>query len=186
VSSLLRVRSRVLRCTRFVVDTHLGGLAKYLRMAGFDTLYPRPCTDSELAALASREGRVLLTRDRDLLKHRVVTHGCYVRAKKTRDQLKEVVSRLDLVNVMSPLSRCLRCNERICELAPESAASRLPRGITEVHARFWHCAQCSRVYWRGSHFRHMQRLLNEIVPLDQERRPTSVALARTAGEHRSS
>ena len=176
VSSLLRVRDRVLRRSRFVVDAHLGGLAKYLRLAGFDTLFPRQCSDSELAKLASREGRVLLSRDRDLLKRRIVTHGCYVRAQKPRNQLREVLSRLDLANAMAPFSRCLRCNAKIEELASNSAASPLARALSENHTRFWQCPQCSRVYWRGSHFRHMQRLLNEIIPLNGRAQP--------AGDHR--
>ena len=80
VTPLLRLRERPLRHLRFVADAHLGGLARLLRMAGFDTLYDNAFQDEQIAAIASSEERVLLTRDRELLKRRSVTHGCYPRA----------------------------------------------------------------------------------------------------------
>ena len=168
MSSLLRVRSRVLRRTRFLADAHLGGLAKHLRLLGFDTLYFRQCDDSDLAELSSRDERVLLTRDRDLLKRRLVTHGCYVRAKKVRDQLAEVLSRLDLFNAIAPFSRCLKCNEPIREIAPEHAKRQLPPHVATKYQQFWHCARCTRVYWQGPHFTRMQQLVEEIVLCHQE------------------
>ena len=104
VTSLLRVRTAPLRVTRFVADAHMGGLAKLLRMAGFDTLYDNGFSDNEIAAIAGREARIVLSRDRDLLKRREITHGCYVRALKPWQQLREIFDRLDLVGVARPFT----------------------------------------------------------------------------------
>jgi hypothetical protein len=110
IAPLLRVRRRPLRVSRFIADAHLGGLAHLLRMAGFDTLYRNDYTDREIAQIAAREGRIVLTRDRDLLKYRNITHGCYLHAIKPAQQFRELVQRLDLARSMRPCSRCLRCN----------------------------------------------------------------------------
>lgn len=107
VSPLLRVRDTPLRITRFVADAHLGGLARLLRMAGFDTLYDNNFGDSEIAAIAAQQGRIVLTRDRDLLKRRSITHGCYLHAQKPAQQLRELFERLDLARSVRPFSLCL-------------------------------------------------------------------------------
>ena len=93
---LLRVRERPLRVMRFVADAHLGGLARLLRMIGFDTLHDNHYVDDEIERISRAEGRIVLTRDRDLLKRRGITHGCYVHAVRSAQQLSEIVDRLDL------------------------------------------------------------------------------------------
>ena len=104
VTPLLRVRDRPLRETRFVADAHLGGLARMLRMLGFDTLYDHHFQDDDIVATAERDGRIVLTRDRELLKRRAVTHGCYVHALKSEQQLRESVERLDLARSARPFT----------------------------------------------------------------------------------
>ena len=96
IQPLLRVREAPLRELRFVADAHLGGLARLLRMLGFDTLYSNAITDEEIRDLAQADGRIVLTRDRDLLKRREITHGCFVRSLKPSQQLREIVQRLQL------------------------------------------------------------------------------------------
>ncbi|HWJ94723.1 MAG TPA: Mut7-C RNAse domain-containing protein, partial [Telluria sp.] len=98
ITPLLRVREQPLRRLRFVADAHLGALARLLRMAGFDTVYDNNIHDDEVAALAVDEGRVVLTRDRELLKRRTITHGCYIHALKPAQQMGELFERLDLVS----------------------------------------------------------------------------------------
>ncbi len=110
VTPLLRVRAAPLRATRFVADAHLGGLAHLLRMMGFDTLYDNGYRDDAVVEIAARDARIVLTRDRELLKRRDVTHGCYVRALRPADQLREIFSRLDLAGSARPFTRCLACN----------------------------------------------------------------------------
>jgi hypothetical protein len=110
VTPLLRLRDHPLRVTRFVADVHLGGLAHLLRMTGFDTLFDTKFEDSAIAAVASRDHRIVLTRDCELLKHPEITHGCFVHARKPPLQLREVFERLDLARSVRPFTLCVHCN----------------------------------------------------------------------------
>ena len=116
VAPMLRLREWPLPVIRFVADSHLGGLARLLRMAGFDTLYRNDFGDSEIAGIASRDRRVVLTRDRDLLKQRGISHGCYVHALKPARQFGEIVARLDLGRSFRPFALCLECNAPVREV----------------------------------------------------------------------
>lgn len=159
----LLVRPAVLRDLTFVVDVHLGKLAAYLRMLGFDALYENSLADSGLARISSEQRRVLLTRDRGLLKHSMVTHGYWLRETESRRQLAEVVARFDLARSMRPFSRCMACNGPLEEVAKEQVRGRLPRRTAELHNRFQQCRQCARVYWAGSHRRRMQNWIGELT-----------------------
>lgn len=163
VSPLLRVRERPLRTLRFVADAHLGGLARLLRMAGFDTLYDNHFDDSEIVALAVRDGRIILTRDRELLKRREVNHGCYVRALKSTQQLREIVARLDLAGSMRPFTLCLHCNAPLRTIAKELVLQQLPPSVRLLQQRFSTCDLCHRVFWEGSHWQRMRAQLRETV-----------------------
>ncbi|MFN3749954.1 MAG: Mut7-C RNAse domain-containing protein [Thiobacillus sp.] len=163
VTPLLRVRDYPSRETRFVADAHLGGLAHLLRMLGFDTRYDNHFHDDDIIALCERDGRIVLTRDRELLKRRAVTHGCYVHALKSENQLREVVSRFDLARSAKPFTRCLHCNVPLRPVDKASVLDRLPPKVRELYARFSTCDACGRVYWEGSHFRNMQRLLDSVL-----------------------
>jgi uncharacterized protein with PIN domain len=159
ISSLLRVRERPLRDMRFIADAHLGGLARLLGMSGFDTLYDNGFADDEIAAIGAREGRIVLTRDRDLLKRRNVSHGCYVRATKPEQQLREMFARLDLAGAMRPLRLCLNCNAPLRALAKEAVGERAPAAVIDRHDRFSTCDVCGGVFWEGSHWKRMCALL---------------------------
>ena len=164
VSPLLHVRERPLRTTRFVADAHLGGLARLLRMAGFDTLYDNHYQDGEIVTIAARDGRIVLTRDRELLKRRDVTHGCYVHTLKAAQQLREIADRLDLARSTRPFTLCLHCNAPLRAVAKELVQHDLPPSVRELHTRFSTCEVCRRVFWEGSHWRHMRALLDDAMP----------------------
>src|SRR5438552_4408961 len=102
VTRVLKVRAKPLRRSRFIADAQLGGLAKYLRMLGFDTLYENGYTDAQIARISADEQRIVLTRDRALLMHKLISHGCYVRGTRPRQQLQEIVSRLDFIAPSNP------------------------------------------------------------------------------------
>lgn len=160
VGPLLRVREQPLPASiRFVADAHLGGLARLLRMAGFDTSYRNDFQDRELVDLAVRETRIVLTRDRDLLKHRAVTHGCYLHALEPLQQFAEIIARLGLKGAIRPFAICLICNSPLHAIARHEVIERLPPSVRARHERFTHCDVCGRVYWEGSHWQHMRRLL---------------------------
>jgi uncharacterized protein with PIN domain len=170
VMPLLRVREAPLRSTRFVADAHLGGLARLMRMMGLDTLFDNRFADPEVERLAADEARIVLTRDRELLKRRRITHGCYVHALRPREQLREVFERLHLERAARPFSRCIRCNAPLAPADPVLLAGQLPADVRERHRRFSRCEGCGRVYWEGSHWRRMRELVDRMAPaLAQER-----------------
>ncbi len=164
ITPLLRVRAQPLRVSRFVADAHLGGLARLLRMTGFDTLYDNHYDDGEIAAIAAAEGRIVLTRDRDLLKRRGISHGCYMRATKPEAQLHEIFDRLDLARSARPFTLCLHCNAPLRAIGKASAAPHLPPAVRERHERFTICLRCRRVFWEGSHWRHMSEIVARLMP----------------------
>jgi uncharacterized protein with PIN domain/molybdopterin converting factor small subunit len=163
ITPLLRIRDHPLRVMRFVADAHLGGLASLLRMAGFDTLYDNGFQDDEIADIAAREGRIVLTRDRDLLKRRLITHGCYVRALKPMQQFREIFDRLELARGAQPFTLCLHCNAPLHAIDKALVLDRLPPRVRERHVRFSTCDVCRRVFWEGSHWRRMRALLDEVA-----------------------
>jgi uncharacterized protein len=166
VTPLLRVREHPLRETRFVADAHLGGLAHMLRMMGFDTLYDNHFHDDDIVAIAEQDGRIVLTRDRELLKRRAVTHGCYVHALKSEQQLREIVKRLDLTGSARPFTLCLHCNTPLHPVDKPSVFDRLPPKVQASYERFSTCDTCGRVFWEGSHWRNMRRVLDDLLPAD--------------------
>jgi uncharacterized protein with PIN domain len=163
ISPLLRLRPRPLRETRFILDVHLGRLAVYLRMLGFDTLYRNNYADEELAHISSSQGRILLTRDRGLLKRSVVTHGYCIRSTNPQQQLLEVLRRFDLFGSLAPFSRCLHCNGHLQAVNKEAISDRLPPKTKQYYAEFRRCENCDRIYWRGSHYRRMQQFIETVL-----------------------
>ena len=159
IAAVSRVRPRPLRVTRFVLDVHLGRLARLLRLAGFDTLYANDRDDAELARTSRRDGRILLTRDRGLLMRAEVSHGYCVRSPSPPEQLREVLARFELAGNMKPFSLCLVCNQRLERLPRRRARARVPEKVARSYRRFRTCPRCGRVYWRGSHWESMRRLL---------------------------
>lgn len=147
---------------RFVVDGHLGTLARYLRLLGFDTLYHASWPDGVLAELSAGEGRILITKDRGLLKRRRVTRGMLVRSADPRVQVVEVVDHLDLAGHLQPFTRCLVCNCLLVPIGKEQLADRLDPGILARFDRFWWCPRCGRPYWEGSHHRHLQGVVAQV------------------------
>jgi uncharacterized protein len=147
----------------FVADAHLGGLARFLRMLGFDTVHEPTIADSAIRELAWREQRIVLTRDRELLKCREIARGCYVRALKAEAQLREVAARFDLAARARPFSLCLLCNVVLEGVEQAAVAARLPPAVAAAHRRFMHCAGCDRVYWEGSHYARMREVLGRAL-----------------------
>ena len=163
ITPLLRLRPKPLREPRFVLDTHLGRLAAYLRMLGFDTVYEKETSDAELARISHDEHRILLTRDRGLLKRGAVTHGYYVRETQARKQLMEVVRRFDLATLLQPFTRCLRCNSTLYSASKDNVRDLVPERSAGRYEQFWRCPGCERVYWQGSHYRRMRNLIESVI-----------------------
>ncbi|MBE2266846.1 MAG: Mut7-C ubiquitin/RNAse domain-containing protein [Anaerolinea sp.] len=147
---------------RFVADVHLGRLAAYLRMLGFDTLFPEDYRDEELARISAEEGRILLTRDRGLLKRSIVTHGYFVRATDPWEQLEEVIKRFDLYDQLAKAQRCTGCNGELHEVDKSVVADRVLPSTLQYYNEFRLCKRCGKVYWRGSHYEQMDAFIARV------------------------
>jgi uncharacterized protein with PIN domain len=140
---------------RFVLDGHLGRLAAYLRMLGFDAWYHHPADDATLAHVSRRENRLLLTRDVGLLKRNEVERGYMVRSAAPLEQLREVWDRYALAKHVRPFTRCMVCNGELRRAASGEVKDLLPPRVRETKTEFSRCVNCGRVFWRGSHYARM-------------------------------
>jgi len=147
----------------FVVDINVGKLAVLLRMAGFDTLYHPDLTDGDLAETAAAEKRILLTRDRNLLKRKNVVFGHLVREMQPRQQWLEIVRLYQLADMLKPFSRCLRCNGQLVPVDKDTILHLLEPLTIKYYDLFHRCAACDQVYWPGSHRQRMDADLAALV-----------------------
>jgi uncharacterized protein len=163
VSSLVRLRAAPLRRPRFVVDSNLGRLARYLRLLGFDCCYDNAFADDDVAVISQQQQRIVLTRDRRLLQRKIITHGLFVRATLPRDQVAEVLRRLDLYDLSRPFSRCTRCNGLLAAVAKAAVAAQLPPLTRRYYDDFLRCSRCGQLYWQGSHHQRSQALVKKFL-----------------------
>ncbi|HTP01784.1 MAG TPA: Mut7-C RNAse domain-containing protein [Anaerolineales bacterium] len=144
---------------RFVLDGHLGRLKSHLRMLGYDCLYETSYDDEQLLQLALAEDRVLLTRDRRLLMHKALQRGYLVRSLEPMQQFQEVVRRYSLIRWIRPFQRCIRCNHLLEPVEKQVIIDRL-EPLTKLYFDEFHiCPACRRIYWKGSHFEKMERMI---------------------------
>jgi uncharacterized protein len=155
ISPLIRLREKPLRKTRFVLDVHLGKLARHLRLLGFDTRYRNDFDDPEIIRIAAEERRIILTRDIGILKRNAVTHGYWLRSTDPEEQVREVLKRFDLHGRVRPFHRCTRCNGLIEPVDKAAVRSRLEPRTERYYDEFFRCTDCGRIYWKGSHFQKM-------------------------------
>ncbi len=163
VSSLVRLRDAPLRESRFVVDCNLGRLARYLRLLGLDCLYKNDFNDETVSQISQQQHRIVLTRDRRLLHRKIITHGIYVRAVDPKEQVREVLQRLDLHGAVQPFSRCTRCNGLLQYASKQTVDHRLEPKTRRYYDRFLQCGQCGQVYWEGSHHERARSLVEELL-----------------------
>jgi uncharacterized protein with PIN domain len=152
---------------RFLLDNHLGRLARYLRLLGFDTLYFNNTNDdAQLAQMAQDRGLILLSRDRGLLKRSQVVHGYCVRSKEPQEQVRAVLHRYQLYDQIQPWRRCLRCNGPLQPVAKEKILDRLEPKTRLYYHDFQICADCEQIYWKGSHFKRLESFVAKISSTD--------------------
>jgi uncharacterized protein with PIN domain len=162
IGSTARLRPVPLRDTRFVVDVNLGRLAQLLRLVGFDAWWTSNADDETLVDISLAQRRILLTRDRGLLKRRIVTHGVFVHSDDPDAQALEVIRRLDLGERLAPLTRCMRCNGELVAVRKEEVIDRLEPMTRRYYSDFVRCAGCDRIYWPGSHHAKLLRLVEQV------------------------
>jgi hypothetical protein len=146
----------------FILDNHLGQLATYLRMLGFDCLYRNDYQDEELSRVAIQDGRVLLTRDRRLLMRKVITRGRCLHHTDSRKQVLEVLDRFQLYEQIMPFQRCLRCNSALQRVSKLDIIDRLETLTRQYFDEFRICPACDQIYWKGSHYNHMLEMITEL------------------------
>jgi uncharacterized protein len=147
---------------RFLLDVHLGTLARRLRLLGVDTAYENlDIGDAALAARSAAERRVLLSRDRGLLRRRELWAGGYVYSHRPADQLRDVLSRF--APPLAPWTRCTACNGTLRERPKESVHERLRDGTERTYDAFAQCADCGQVYWRGAHHARLTAIVADAV-----------------------
>ena len=148
--------------TLFVADGHLGKLTRNLRLLGFDVAYSSRADDRELLDVMARENRALLTRDRRLLMHSIVRHGYCPRSQTADEQTAEVLCRFNLVGLIAPFTRCLRCNAALQDASKAEVIEDLEPLTKIYYDQFRRCPGCGQVYWAGSHFQKLEKTIERI------------------------
>ncbi len=148
---------------KFIVDNNVGKLAKWLRMMGYDTLFFTGDDDSTMIRIALAQGRVILTKDTQLMKRRVVTSGrlkaVLVQGDEPELWLKRVISKLSLDPRFRPFSLCLECNQPLVKRSREEVKELVPPYVLKTQEEYTQCPNCGRVYWKGTHWAHMMEKL---------------------------
>ncbi|HUX22213.1 MAG TPA: Mut7-C RNAse domain-containing protein [Spirochaetia bacterium] len=164
ITQVARLRPTPLRTIAFVLDVHLGRLAAYLRILGFDSLYRNDYEDPEIIRISLEEGRIILTRDLGILKNKRVTHGYWLRSQLPVEQLREVMERLDLAARTAPFTRCPVCNGLLERVAKSAIEGLLPPETGRHYQDFSRCRGCGKLYWKGSHYEKLLRLVKTHTP----------------------
>jgi uncharacterized protein with PIN domain len=154
---------------RFLLDCHLGRLAAYLRMLGFDCLYQDNFEDQTMTDIAVREGRILLTRDRRLLMRKIIEQGYCLRSLNSFEQLREVVERFELMDLIQPFHRCIRCNHPLEPVEKEEVIDQLEPLTKKYFNEFHICPACKQIYWKGSHFDRMQKFIEKVSKMEKRK-----------------
>jgi uncharacterized protein with PIN domain len=147
----------------FVLDVNLGKLARRLRLCGLDACYRNDFSDRDVAELAARDRRIVLTRDRRLLHQKTIVHGYWVRATDPDLQLREVLQRFHLHHQVRPFHRCIRCNGEIRGTDKAAVLDLLEPLTRRYYTEFYRCQDCGKVYWKGSHYEHMRRRVERLT-----------------------
>jgi hypothetical protein len=153
--------------TRFMVDMNVGRLARWLRLMGYDARLFDGQDDNQMIRMALAEGRVLLTKDTQIMKRWVVTSGrlkvLLIQGEDHREQLRQVASSLGLDYRYRPFSLCLECNRPLEPRGKEEVRGLVPAYVFRTQSEFTQCPACHRVYWRGTHWQSMSRELERFI-----------------------
>ena len=163
ISGATHLRNKPLRDLKFIPDVHLGKLVKYLRLCGFDTYYDKNISDKALIGISVADKRIILTRDKGLLKNKRVTHGYWIRSSNPGEQFKEVFIRFDLKSSLQPFTRCLECNDTLEDVNKEEISDHLLPKTIKYFREFKKCKGCARIYWEGSHYEKMKKQIKKML-----------------------
>jgi len=145
---------------KFLVDSMLGRLAKWLRILGYDTLYFPSLDDNDLVRIARAEGRMVLTRDREMVRRRGID-SLLIESDDFREQIRQLLHDLNL-SLEGSFSRCSVCNSPLRRVSKEAVQERVPPYVFQTQERFSLCPQCGKIYWRGTHWQRMRERLRRL------------------------
>ena len=163
ISPVSKLRNKPLRNPTFILDVHLGKLVKYLRLLGLDSYYDNTLQDRQIIEKSINQQRIILTRDINLLKHKVVTHGYWVRSTKPETQITEVIKRFSLESIFNPFSRCIKCNGHLKKINKAKILDVLPPLIKRDMNEFYQCQDCAKVYWKGTHYQKLLEIVKSLT-----------------------
>jgi uncharacterized protein len=166
ISDIQHLRPKPLREPNFIVDVHLGKLARYLRMMGFDVLYKNDFDDDEIVSRSLIEKRAILTRDRGILNRSEVTHGCWIRSTKVKEQVIEVLKRFDLQKQIYEFTRCIECNTMLESISKNEIINELPPKVSASQKSFSRCPSCKKIYWKGTHHQKMLSFIQSVKDIE--------------------
>ena len=157
---------RLISNLKFIVDNNVGKLAKWLRIMGYDTLFFNGSDDSNMIAIALAEDRVILTRDTQIMKRRVITSGrlkaILVLSDEPERQMRQVIDTLNLDWQFKPFTICLECNQPLVERSKQQVNNLVPSYVFKTQNQYMECTVCHRIYWRGTHWQAMSRELERM------------------------
>jgi len=157
---------------KFIVDHNVGKLAKWLRMMGYDSLFFNGSDDSNMVRTALKEGRVILTRDTQIMKRGLVTSGrlraILIGSDEPRLQMGQVIRELKLDCQFKPFSLCLECNQPLVKRSKTEVEGRVPPYVFKTQDQYVECPACHRIYWKGTHWQAMTRKLNQFGEYPEE------------------
>ncbi len=158
---------RLINAPKFIVDINVGKLVKWLRMMGYDTLLFNGGDDSNMIATALAEGRVILTRDTQIMKRRVIASGqlkaIFIRSDEPERQIQQIIDTLDLDCQFRPFAICLECNQPLLERSKQRVKDLVPPYVFQTQNQYMECPACHRIYWRGTHWQAMTKKLERYI-----------------------
>lgn len=157
---------------KFIVDINAGKLAKWLRVMGYDARLFNDEDDGKMIKIALNENRVILTKDSQIMKRRLVTNGklkaILIKGDNPKTQLQQIASALDLDYQFKPFSVCLECNQGLIERRKDEVSNLVPPHVLETQSQYMECPSCHRIFWRGTHWQAMSKELEEFMTQRQK------------------
>ena len=163
IENVTRLRRIPLRETKFIADINLGHIVKYIRILGFDVYFDPLLSHRQIIEISKKESRIVLTKSKNLLKFKDITHGIFIRPGTTEEQVRGIIDFLDIKDIVKPFSRCLQCNRLLKSVRKESILDRIPPKTKVFCNEYSYCKSCDKIYWKGTHFIKMKRVIDRIL-----------------------
>jgi uncharacterized protein with PIN domain len=163
IRNVTHLREIPLRETRFIADVNIGDFVRCMRALGLDVYCDSTLSAGDIIRISIEEKRTILTKSRNLLKHRDVARGIYLRPGTTVQQIRRIIDFLSLRGIVVPFSRCLVCNSPLVKVTKESAWERIPPKARTFYDDYSSCSACGRIYWQGSHFTRIKKVVDEVL-----------------------